>query len=380
MKTTQHLSPTGNNTQFILTASIVCALSLTACGRKPVTEALPYPVHPSEQPANPVAGTKTLETSVLGAAIDTFEKSPTVENRASADLAFTKLDGTIAALKDRPLKDDGYDRAEATAKLVNLQTYRAAEMIRFTKAQDAVKAESAIKKAVVPVAGATEPIAKTTPFETSRLGAAIDAFEKALTVENRSSVNLAFARLAGVIAELEDRVVRTLGSDRADAVARLNNLQIYRDAGAIRFTKAQDAAFLVTNPARTSFAATPLDSPPVAPSAEPVAKTTTLETERLGAAIDTFEDTPTVENQSSVRLAFAKLDGEVAELDDRVVRTDGSDRAEASAKSVNLQRYRDAEMVRFTRAQEGAYLDKSLPADSRSAAQKVRDANIMVGE
>ncbi|MEI8341991.1 MAG: hypothetical protein WCH43_10725, partial [Verrucomicrobiota bacterium] len=83
-------------------------------------------------------------------------------------------------------------------------------------------------------------------------------------------------------------------------------------------------------------------NPAIQPSqpAQPFTATRTLETTRLGVAIDIYEKSPTVENQSSVKLAFAKLDGEIAELEDRVVRTNGSERAEASAKLNNLQSFR----------------------------------------
>ena len=114
--------------------------------------------------------------------------------------------------------------------------------------------------------------------------------------------------------------------------------------------------------------------------AEPVATTATFETSRLGTAINVFEKAPTVENQSSVKLAFSKLDGEIAELEDRVVKTNGTDREEASAKLNNLQRYRDAETTRFTKDQDGLALDANSPADSRSAAQKAGDTAAMVGE
>lgn len=124
-------------------------------------------------------------------------------------------------------------------------------------------------------------------------------------------------------------------------------------------------------------------SPPINPtmqSASPVAQTSTFETSRLGLAIDTFEKAPTVENQSTVKLAFAKLDGEIAELQDRAVKTGGSDHAEALAKSRSLQVYRDAEMLRFTKDQDRLALDANPPVDSRTGAQKVKDAAVNVGD
>jgi len=119
---------------------------------------------------------------------------------------------------------------------------------------------------------------------------------------------------------------------------------------------------------------------PVTQSAEPIANTSTFETARLGAAIDKFEKAPTMENQSSVKLAFAELNGEIAELDDRVVKTSGTARAEAAAKSVNLQKYRDAEMIRFTKAQAFTTPDVNPPADSRSGSQKIKDTAAKVEE
>ena len=119
---------------------------------------------------------------------------------------------------------------------------------------------------------------------------------------------------------------------------------------------------------------------PATQTAEPIAKTSTFETARLGGAIDRFEKTPTVENQASVKLAFTELDGEIAELELRVTKTHGSARAEAAAKAANLQKYRDSEMVRFTKAQIGTAFETTPPADSRSGAQKMKDTAVKVGD
>ena len=81
-----------------------------------------------------------------------------------------------------------------------------------------------------------------------------------------------------------------------------------------------------------------------------------------------------------MKLAFAELDGEIAELNDRVVKTNGTARAEAAAKSANLRKYRDAEMIRFTKAQAFTALDVNPPADSRSGTQKMKDTAAKVGE
>jgi len=119
---------------------------------------------------------------------------------------------------------------------------------------------------------------------------------------------------------------------------------------------------------------------PVTQNVEPVAKTTTFETARLGGAIDKFEKTPTVENQSLVKLAFAQLDSEIAELEVRMTKTIGRAREEAAAKSANLQKYRDAEIVRFSKVQAAATMDLNSPVDSRSGVQKMKDTAVKVGD
>jgi len=124
---------------------------------------------------------------------------------------------------------------------------------------------------------------------------------------------------------------------------------------------------------------TPAQTPATQP-AEPIAKTSTFETARLGTAINKFTKSPTAENQSSVQLAFAELNGEIAELEDRVVKTTGADRAEAAAKAGNLRKYRDSELIRFTEAQAFAAPEMSPPADSRSGTQKMKDTASKVGK
>src|SRR5688572_29890375 len=68
------------------------------------------------------------------------------------------------------------------------------------------------------------------------------------------------------------------------------------------------------------------------PSPEPVAKTRTFETAALKASIDSYEQAPTQENAAVVRKSLAELDSEIAELEVRVVRETGDDRAEAAQK------------------------------------------------
>lgn len=117
---------------------------------------------------------------------------------------------------------------------------------------------------------------------------------------------------------------------------------------------------------------------PATPTADPVARTKTLETSRLGAAVDAFERQPGAENHASVKLALAELDGEIAELEALVAQRTGGEREEAAVKLRNLQTYRAAELARFTVAQAAAPL---APAsrDGRTGVEKVEDTAKRVG-
>ncbi len=119
---------------FLPCVALASCLAITGCERKvivveraPATPVAPIP--------KPVTATKTLETSRLRAAIDVFERDPSAGNQASVKKALAELDGEIAELQEYVAKHDGDARAEAAAKLQNLQTYRAAETVRFTAAQ-----------------------------------------------------------------------------------------------------------------------------------------------------------------------------------------------------------------------------------------------------
>ena len=118
---------------------------------------------------------------------------------------------------------------------------------------------------------------------------------------------------------------------------------------------------------------------PLAPLAEPVAKTRTLETSRLGSAVDTFDREPSAANHAAVKKALAELDGEIAELEELVAKRTGSSREEAAVKLQNLQTYRAAEVTRFTVAQAKAPLTTPGPVDARSGADKVEDTAKRVG-
>jgi len=66
--------------------------------------------------------------------------------------------------------------------------------------------------------------------ETISLGAAIDSFKQHPTVENRSAVKIALAKLNLDIAEQEARMVQAEGPARTDAAAQIEALKNYRAA------------------------------------------------------------------------------------------------------------------------------------------------------
>lgn len=114
---------------------------------------------------------------------------------------------------------------------------------------------------------------------------------------------------------------------------------------------------------------------PTTPLPEPVPKTRTFETARLGAAIDQFERDPSASRQADVKKAMAELDGEIAELEELVAKRTGGERDEAALKLKNLQSYRTAEAARFATAQAKApIVPTTTTVDPRSGADKVDDA------
>ena len=121
-------------------------------------------------------------------------------------------------------------------------------------------------------------------------------------------------------------------------------------------------------------------SPGPAPvESEPVAKTKTFETARLGAAIDGFEKQPSERNAAAVKKALANLDEEIGELHERIARTTGPDRDEAAVKARNLESYRTGENLRFQKAQAGMRSGNPA-ADGRTGAAKIEDGARRVGE
>lgn len=122
-----------------------------------------------------------------------------------------------------------------------------------------------------------------------------------------------------------------------------------------------------------------IELPPATPIPEPVARTKTRETSRLGAAVDAYERQSTAGNLADVKKALADLDGEIAELEGLVAKRSGGEREEAAVKLRNLQAYRAAEITRLNAAQVKAPLTPPPSADGRSGAEKVEDTAKRVG-
>jgi hypothetical protein len=109
---------------------------------------------------------------------------------------------------------------------------------------------------------------------------------------------------------------------------------------------------------------------------KPTPALTNIETSRLGSAIDAYVASPTEAQAANVERAFSELDGEIAELDQRVAKSSGEDREEARTKSAQLHTYRDKEMARFTEAQ----LRVKTGAEKSTAGTKLEAAADKVGD
>jgi Skp family chaperone for outer membrane proteins len=105
---------------------------------------------------------------------------------------------------------------------------------------------------------------------------------------------------------------------------------------------------------------------------KPTPSLANVETARLGVAIDAYVASPTDSQAASVEKAFAELDGEIAELDQRVTKTSGADREEAQTKSTQLHTYRDKEMARYTEAKARAKT-QATGAKVETAVDKIED-------
>jgi len=109
---------------------------------------------------------------------------------------------------------------------------------------------------------------------------------------------------------------------------------------------------------------------------KPIPETINIETTRVGAAIDSYISSPTAVHAADVDRAFAKLEGEVTELSQRLARTSDP---EVKMKSDNLRAYRDRERLRYTEAQTRAKVD-AVKRGTQDVGDKVEDAARKAGE
>jgi len=72
----------------------------------------------------------------------------------------------------------------------------------------------------------------------------------------------------------------------------------------------------------------------------------------LRIAISAYKKHPTMENRSAVKAALARLDLNIAETREHMLRSNGSDRANAAAKLNDLKQYRLSQMRRCPRETE----------------------------
>lgn len=114
-------------------------------------------------------------------------------------------------------------------------------------------------------------------------------------------------------------------------------------------------------------------------SSAPPAPTSNFETSRLSAAIDAYATNPTAEHAAEVDKAFAELDGEIAELSQRVASTTGAEQKEAQTKSSNLKEFRNKEMMRYTEAQAKATTE-TIKEEAKDVGESLKEAGQDVGE
>ena len=118
---------------------------------------------------------------------------------------------------------------------------------------------------------------------------------------------------------------------------------------------------------------------PATPIAEPIAKTKTPETLRLGSAVDDFEREPSENNYTSVKRALAGLDEGDCRSGGGGCQEERKRTSRSGVKQKNLQAYRTAEGARFTAAQAKAPLSAPPSADARTGAGKSEDTANRVG-
>jgi hypothetical protein len=125
---------------------------------------------------------------------------------------------------------------------------------------------------------------------------------------------------------------------------------------------------------------TVVEPSPSTPVLDVEPKTKTLETMKLGRAVDVYEREPTTEHAADVKKALADLDGEIAELEALVAKRSGAEREEAAVKLRNLQTYRATQVMRFNVAQAKPGIPAPEERNGRTGAEKVEDAARRAGQ
>lgn len=98
----------------------------------------------------------------------------------------------------------------------------------------------------------------------------------------------------------------------------------------------------------------------------------TAETSGVAEAVDAYVQSPSEANAAAADRAFAGLDREIAELEQRAAESSGKAQSEARAKVSDLHSFRAQQSARMAQARAGA--------GARSVGDAVRDAGQAVGE
>ncbi len=111
---------------------------------------------------------------------------------------------------------------------------------------------------------------------------------------------------------------------------------------------------------------------PGAVTEAPVAKTKTFETIHVSAAIDAYVNAPSDDKAAAVDRALAELEGEIAELRERIAKASGDEHVEVGTKIQNLTEFHTKEKARYTAAKVGAAVG-AVKEDADKAADTVKD-------
>ncbi len=122
-----------------------------------------------------------------------------------------------------------------------------------------------------------------------------------------------------------------------------------------------------------------IETPPPTPT--PIPRAELVEISGLRAEIDAYATAPSAVQAARVEKAFAETDVAIAELKDRVSRTEGDLREDAARRLAELRAFRDGESVRFRGLQSAARSrDPNFKGGAEKVGEKIDDAARKVGE